>query len=793
MYTILVVDDEKDIVSALEIYLKAEGYRVLSACNGKEALAAAAREDVHLILMDIMMPVMDGLSAMAQLRQTSNVPVILLTAKGEDTDKVLGLNVGADDYITKPFNPVELLARVRSQLRRYLQLGGGQVQASTLIIGGICLDDNAKTVTVDGDPVALTPKEYDILRFLMRNAGTVFSPNEIYRRVWEDVPLNAAGAIAVHIRHLREKLEINPSEPRYIKVVWGKGYKMEGGISMKGFLDKTWAKAAAFVLTLVFGVLTVLGGVGVGILISYDVFLDGGDFLRQTMYEGNCVRSIDTADSFLRGTLANAGVLVSDGTYDYSTVENGDVTEEERAQVISDLPRVFAEEFSRDAADCHLTVTVRGNGEVVGTFENFELTDGDKPLYATQETFTYQLNTGNTAMVTIAADLLRTEEAPSYSYLLDMWLVEHTALTVILTVLFAALALFFFCFLMASAGHWAGHEGIHLTWLGKIPADVWLIVLLCTFFIGWEAFYYGWGRVFFCAALVPLAVLYVALNLRALQKGGEKLARGDFSSPIDTKYLIGDFKRYGQELNDVQSGLEQAVQEQMKAEHLKTELITNVSHDIKTPLTSIVNYVDLLKKEDIPSPEAREYIAVLDRQSHRLKKLTEDLVEASKASSGVLNVDLQPTDVNVLFSQIEGEYQERLAACQLTLVTQPPAPGTVIRADSRLLSRVMDNLVSNICKYALPSTRVYVVSTLSREAVTISFKNVSRDELNISPDELMERFVRGDASRHTEGSGLGLSIARSLVQLQGGRFDLAIDADLFRADITFSLSESAAS
>lgn len=651
---------------------------------------------------------------------------------------------------------------------------------------------------------------------------------------------------------------------------------------MKGFLDKTWAKAAAFVLTLVFGVLTVLGGVGVGILISYDVFLDGGDFLRQTMYEGNCVRSIDTADSFLRGTLANAGVLVSDGTYDYSTVENGDVTEEERAQVISDLPRVFAEEFSRDAADCHLTVTVRGNGEVVGTFENFELTDGDKPLYATQETFTYALNTGNTAMVTIAADLLRSENAPSYSYLLCQWLLEHTGLTIFLTALFALLALFCFCFSLAAAGHWQGHEGIHLTWPSKIPADVWLIVLLCTFFIGWEAFYYGWGRVFFCAALVPLvllflcafaaqckagtvlrsaliariarflwrivrslflglwriarnlpllwktalvmagvfflemlfvlagygsvdgifvimkavellAALYIALNLRTLQKGGEKLARGDFSSPIDTKYLIGDFKRYGQELNDVQSGLEQAMQEQMKAEHLKTELITNASHDIKTPLTSIVNYVDLLKKEDIPSPEAREYIAVLDRQSHRLKKLTEDLVEASKASSGVLNVDLQPTDVNVLFSQIEGEYQERLAACQLTLVTQPPAPGTVIRADSRLLSRVMDNLVSNICKYALPSTRVYVVSTLSREAVTISFKNVSRDELNISPDELMERFVRGDASRHTEGSGLGLSIARSLVQLQGGRFDLAIDADLFRADITFPLSESAAS
>lgn len=176
MYTILVCDDEQDIVSALEIYLTAEGYRVLKAYNGKEALAVAAREEVHLILMDIMMPVMDGLTAMAQLRQTSNVPVILLTAKSEDTDKVLGLNVGADDYITKPFNPVELLARVRSQLRRYLQLGGGTVQPSTLVIGGIRLDDNAKAVTVDGENAALTPKEYDILRFLMKNAGTVFSP-----------------------------------------------------------------------------------------------------------------------------------------------------------------------------------------------------------------------------------------------------------------------------------------------------------------------------------------------------------------------------------------------------------------------------------------------------------------------------------------------------------------------------------------------------------------------------------------------------------------------------------------
>lgn len=653
---------------------------------------------------------------------------------------------------------------------------------------------------------------------------------------------------------------------------------------MKGFLDKTWAKAAAFVLTLVFGVLTVLGGVGTAALISYDVFLDDGAFARQSLYENRCYSAVDHADSFLRGNLANAGLLSDADGYDYSNIENSPTAvpgEESIPSFLKELSQDFSNEFTLDGFGCHLTVASDDTGEVY--LENFALTYTDKPLYTAQSTRLYTLSDGSIYALTYTADLLQVETAPTYSYLLLSWLTEHTGLTIFLTALFALLALFFFCFLMASAGHWARHEGIHLTWLDKIPADVWLIVLLCTFFIGWEAFYYGWGRVFFCAALVPLvllflcafaaqckagtvlrsaliariarflwrivrslflglwriakslpliwktalaglilvfiefvlfmqdyygtlaapflalklaellAVLYVALNLRALQKGGEKLANGDFSSPIDTKYLIGDFKRYGQELNDVQSGLEQAVQEQMKADHLKTELITNVSHDIKTPLTSIVNYVDLLKKEDIPSPEAREYIAVLDRQSHRLKKLTEDLVEASKASSGVLNVDLQPTDVNVLFSQIEGEYQERLAACQLTLVTQPPAPGTVIRADSRLLSRVMDNLVSNICKYALPSTRVYVVSTLSREAVTISFKNVSRDELNISPDELMERFVRGDASRHTEGSGLGLSIARSLVQLQGGRFDLAIDADLFRADITFPLSESAAS
>ena len=227
MNTVLVCDDEKDIVSALKIYLESEGYAVECAYDGAQALALLEGRDISLVLMDIMMPVMDGISAMVKIRERSNVPVILLTAKGEDTDKILGLNVGADDYITKPFNPLEVLARVRSQLRRYTMLGAAQIRQSCLTVGGISMDDSSKTVTVDGEPAALTPTEYDILRLLMENPGQVFHPRDIYKRVWKDEPYGAESTVAVHIRHLREKLEINPAEPRYIKAVWGQGYKME--------------------------------------------------------------------------------------------------------------------------------------------------------------------------------------------------------------------------------------------------------------------------------------------------------------------------------------------------------------------------------------------------------------------------------------------------------------------------------------------------------------------------------------------------------------------------------------
>ena len=230
MYTVLICDDDRDIVSALEIYLTSEGYRTVSAYNGEEAIAAVRTENIDLILMDVMMPRLDGIRATAKLREEGNIPIILLTAKSEDTDKVLGLNIGADDYITKPFNPIEVLARMKSQLRRYTTLGGKAVAEEgdgALRNGTILMDDEAKSVTVDGEPVSLTPIEYNILRLLMKNLGRVFSTAQIYEQVWNDPALGSENTVAVHIRHLREKIEIDPANPRYLKVVWGLGYKME--------------------------------------------------------------------------------------------------------------------------------------------------------------------------------------------------------------------------------------------------------------------------------------------------------------------------------------------------------------------------------------------------------------------------------------------------------------------------------------------------------------------------------------------------------------------------------------
>ena len=609
---------------------------------------------------------------------------------------------------------------------------------------------------------------------------------------------------------------------------------------MKRFLDKTWAKVAAFILFFVFLGLSVAGGVGIYFLAVNDVYLAGSEASRQILYDGQANDVMTT---------------VIDGLYNCSDKE---------------ALRDWLLERCPPENGYGITVTNTSTGEEFST----ALPKDAKIIYTAHRRTVFS---GTELNVTI--ELQEGFIPRTYEYRLSLWLMDIKDIIIPLTVLFVVLALFCFFWQMAAAGHWQGFEGIHLTWFDKIPLDLMAVVFMlptgffvdyynyassiavalwgaavlnCVFLflitfvtrckagtvlknnVVWYAIkllwrivksIWGWLRhlvrsipLIWRTALVIAAIclfililgshnsmlslpmvllylllmmfaLYVAIGFATLQRGSRALAEGDYSKPVETRFLLGDLKRCGENLNKVQQGVQRAVDERLRSERMKTELITNVSHDIKTPLTSIVNYVDLLKKEPIENPKAQEYLEVLDRQSKRLKKLTEDLVEASKASSGVIPVDCQPTNVNVLLSQLEGEYEERLQKAELTMIVHPAAGDPVVRADGKLLSRVMDNLMNNIVKYAMPGTRVYAAAAADEQETTISIKNVSRNELNVSADELMERFVRGDSSRHTEGSGLGLSIARSLVELQGGRFEISIDGDLFRADISLPLCQ----
>ena len=315
---------------------------------------------------------------------------------------------------------------------------------------------------------------------------------------------------------------------------------------------------------------------------------------------------------------------------------------------------------------------------------------------------------------------------------------------------------------------------------GVITLVEFLMILIFT----WEPGAYLLVWILYRIALLP-AVVYVALVLRKLQNGAKAIAEGDMNYQINTELMLPEFKKHAQNLNKIREGMTVAVEQKLKSERMKTELITNVSHDIKTPLTSIINYSDLIGKEPCDNPQILEYAQVLHRQSDRLKRLIEDLVEASKASTGNLEVHLAPCEVGVMISQTIGEYEQRLQTSQLTLVVNEPDKPIQIMADGRRLWRVFDNLMNNICKYSQPGTRVYLTLEEGQEDAVIIFRNTSRDPLNLSPDELMERFVRGDSARNSEGNGLGLSIARSLTELQKGTMSISIDADLFKVILRF--------
>ena len=296
------------------------------------------------------------------------------------------------------------------------------------------------------------------------------------------------------------------------------------------------------------------------------------------------------------------------------------------------------------------------------------------------------------------------------------------------------------------------------------------------------ALVFGW---FIERSVLVLLTLYVLLCMKKLLKAGKEISQGNMDYHVDTGKMYGPLREHGEQLNRIGEGMNKAVNERMKSEHFRTELITNVSHDIKTPLTSIINYVDLLEKEEIDNEKAKEYIQVLSRQSARLKKLIDDLIEASKASTGNLNVNMERCELGVLIDQSAGEYAEKLKAAGLELVITKPEEPVVIMADGRHMWRVFDNLLNNVCKYAMAGTRVYLNLDKAAGKATVTFRNISASQLNISGEELMERFVRGDSSRNTEGSGLGLSIARSLVQLQNGELELTVDGDLFKVVLRF--------
>lgn len=317
-------------------------------------------------------------------------------------------------------------------------------------------------------------------------------------------------------------------------------------------------------------------------------------------------------------------------------------------------------------------------------------------------------------------------------------------------------------------------------------------ILLVEFF--WLcAFQYDLGVTLFgwvVERLVLVALtLYVLLCMKRLLQAGKEISEGNLDYHVDTARMRGPLKEHGEQLNRITDGMNKAVDERMKSERFRTELITNVSHDIKTPLTSIINYVDLLEKEEIDNVRAREYLEVLSRQSARLKKLIDDLMEASKASTGNVAVNWERCQLNVLLDQCAGEYAEKLKSANLELVLTKPEEPVTIQADGRHMWRVFDNLLSNICKYAMAGTRVYLNLEQVRGMAVVTFRNISDSQLNISGDELMERFVRGDRSRNTEGSGLGLSIARSLVQLQKGQMNLTVDGDLFKVVLKFDITE----
>ena len=617
---------------------------------------------------------------------------------------------------------------------------------------------------------------------------------------------------------------------------------------MKQLYGKLWAKCTAIALLIVFAVLLAASALGIAYLINYGAYADGGEQVRQ-IAENNLLQQTNGDGWTALHAWADDDKITRDllrERYDPLTSNiYFKLTDKDTGKILFSTGALNKDDYTGKASAYYqqdMTTSLDDGSDVTAVYQAYlksPLAPRDSALYIM--TWVERLISARYLLIVLAVLLLAVclflfifllcamghkegvdgiyqcwlNRIPLdlflallallllawASFLGNIWYIDFwyyillafgtaaLALTLILSVAGRAKAPGFFkntIVYMVFAWIFRG--------LGRIPM-IWRTVLvwgtLCladlffTFMPGWNEEQYAvlW---LLSRGVLTVVILYIASSLKLLQKEGQAIADGqtDYKGKPIPRWLPA-LKKHEENLQSIQSGIQKAVDEQTRAERMKTELITNVSHDIKTPLTSIVNYVDLLEKEDIQPEKAKEYVDVLHRQSARLKKLTEDLVEASKASSGCLPVHLARTDVNVLLSQLAGDYLEKLEAAQLEPVFHPAPSQPKIQADGQLLSRVLGNLFSNICKYAMPGTRVYFESSANAGIVTITFKNISKYELNIPAEELMARFVRGDRSRHTEGSGLGLSIAQSLTELQGGSFRLEIDGDLFKAIVSF--------
>ena len=617
---------------------------------------------------------------------------------------------------------------------------------------------------------------------------------------------------------------------------------------MKQLYGKLWAKCTAIALLIVFAVLLAASALGIAYLINYGAYADGGEQVRQ-IAENNLLQQTNGDGWTALHAWADDDKITRDllrERYDPLTSNiYFKLTDKDTGKILFSTGALNKDDYTGKASAYYqqdMTTSLDDGSDVTAVYQAYlksPLAPRDSALYIM--TWVERLISARYLLIVLAVLLLAVclflfifllcamghkegvdgiyqcwlNRIPLdlflallallllawASFLGDIWYIDFwyyillafgtaaLALTLILSVAGRAKAPGFFkntIVYMVFAWIFRGLGRIPMIWRTVL---VWGTLCLADLFftfmpgVNEERHAVLW---LLSRGVLTVVILYIASSLKLLQKEGQAIADGqtDYKGKPIPRWLPA-LKKHEENLQSIQSGIQKAVDEQTRAERMKTELITNVSHDIKTPLTSIVNYVDLLEKEDIQPEKAKEYVDVLHRQSARLKKLTEDLVEASKASSGCLPVHLARTDVNVLLSQLAGDYLEKLEAAQLEPVFHPAPSQPKIQADGQLLSRVLGNLFSNICKYAMPGTRVYFESSANAGIVTITFKNISKYELNIPAEELMARFVRGDRSRHTEGSGLGLSIAQSLTELQGGSFRLEIDGDLFKAIVSF--------